>query len=192
MIIMHSPECQAMMFEFYALVNLARISLDRLLHVLAPVFKTPFQQLPNSVTGFMDAQTDCPVYRILARQPIVPYLIDLRDCVVHYRSFATTDNTQVLLEGEHDFDLVDRIMPGLFKAVFRPVGKRRVSVNVLLPDKIFVRDRSGKKLVAFTYQQRINLLSQSREFLKTVVGATAEAFGLLIEPGKPTYTYTKR
>lgn len=89
MIIMYSPECQRIMFEFCALVNLARISLDRLVHVVAPVFKTPFKGLPNSINDFW-GRTDCPLYLLLEDLPIVSYLIDVRDCLVHFSLIRNT------------------------------------------------------------------------------------------------------
>jgi hypothetical protein len=192
MIIMYSPECQQIMFEFYALVNLARISLDRLVHVVAPVFKTPSKGLPNSINEFW-GRTDCPLYLLLEDLPIVSYLIDVRDCLVHFRSFGTHDNALVLLEGqvEPDSDAVNHFTKSMFRAVFRPVGTQGVAVNVFLPDKIFVREGSNKKLASFTFENGINLLSQSREFLRMIADTTSAALSLLVEPGKPTYTYTK-
>jgi hypothetical protein len=42
-----APEFRGMMFEFYALLNLARITLDNLRVFLRPVFKTNYRQLPK-------------------------------------------------------------------------------------------------------------------------------------------------
>ncbi len=42
-----SRSIKKLMFEFHALVNLARISLDNLRNILAPLFKTPYQNHQN-------------------------------------------------------------------------------------------------------------------------------------------------
>jgi hypothetical protein len=187
-LVMHSPEVQSMMFEFYALVNLARISLDRLIYLLGPVFKTPLSQLPNSVNDLLRGKTECPVYQTLAKQHVVRYLIDVRDCLVHFRSFATSDNAVVIQEGQDEpTGLSD---PSFFRASFRPVDERRIAVNVLLPDRIFT-DADKKKMEPFLYEQRISLLSQSREFLQLIAKTTTDALALLIQPGKPVYEYSK-
>ncbi len=56
-IIMFAPEYQRMMFEFYALVNLVRISLDSLRRYLRPVFSTPFGQIPKSISAVIVSRT---------------------------------------------------------------------------------------------------------------------------------------
>jgi hypothetical protein len=47
-----------MMFEFHALVVLARIALDNLRMTLAPVFKTPVSQISKSVADVVAGHTD--------------------------------------------------------------------------------------------------------------------------------------
>lgn len=79
----------------------------------------------------------------------------------------------------------------MFRAIFRPLGRQDVAVNVLLPDKIFVHEGNNKKLATFTYDNGTNLLSQSREFLRMIADTTSAALSLLAQPGKPTYTYMK-
>ncbi len=64
--------------------------------------------------------------------------------------------------------------------------------NICLPDAIFERDSSGnKKLVKFTYKNRFNLISQSNLFVNIIANVTFKALKLLINPGKPKYTYKK-
>ena len=77
----------------------ARITLDNLRIFLRPVFKTNYRQLPKSVRDFVKSKTDCPIYRILAKVYVLEYLCDLRDYVVHYRSFATSENLVII--GDH-------------------------------------------------------------------------------------------
>jgi hypothetical protein len=176
-ILMYAPVGQQLLFEFYALVNLARISLDNLRNLLEPTFLTPFGELPKSVTDYTKGTTDCPVYTWLCDQPIVAYLSDLRNCLFHYWSFTTSDNAVVIREGLPDAfgDFAD--MPWLFRGVFRLESKRRIAVNVLLPDSIFEYRDGTKRLARFTYDLRINILSQSREFLRTSVSHCCERFG---------------
>ncbi len=191
-IIMHAPVAQELLFEFYALVNLARISLDNLRNLLQPTFTTQLGQMPKSVSDYSKGTTDCPVYEWLADQPVVSYLSDLRNCLVHYRSFATSDNALVIQEGAPDSLKDYEDMAELFKAEFRVVAKRTISVNVLLPDTIFEFGNEAKKLAHFTYDLRVNMLSQSREFLLLVSESTKQALALLSKIRKPIYTFKKR
>jgi hypothetical protein len=190
-IIMYAPAAQALMFEFYALVNLSRIALDNLRNLLAPTFKTPFAQLPKSISDYSSVTTDCPVYRWLSEQPALSYLSDLRNCLVHYRSFATSDNAVVVREGFEDVEELHSDMPELFKAEFRLVGRDAIAVNVFLPDKIFERNGTNKRLVTFTYERKTNLLSQSREFLRLIAYSTKDALSLLLTTPVPKYTFQK-
>ena len=98
-IIMYAPMFQQMLFELYALVNLCRIALDNLRLYLAPVFKTPRNQLPKSVRTLIKGTGDCPVLNLLGQKELFEYLVDLRNCLVHYRSFAIHDNAIVIEEG---------------------------------------------------------------------------------------------
>ena len=190
-IIMYAPVAQVLMFEFYALVNLSRIALDNLRNLLAPTFKTPLNQLPKSISDYSSGTTDCPVYRSLANQPVLSYLSDLRNCVVHYRSFATSDNAVVATEGFEGAAQMYSDLPSLFKAEFRLTGRNAIAVNVFLPDTIFEWVGTTKKLATFTYNERINLLSQSREFLRLIAYSTKDALSLLLTTPEPKYTFKK-
>lgn len=193
-IMMNDESVQKLMFEFYALVNLARISLDNLRNLLEPVFLTPYEQLPKHITDFKTDSTDCPVYTKIADDPAVIYLIDIRNCLVHYRTFATDDNVMVVMDG---------IEPNVFeefewtrsmaRASFRRTENDRIIFNMYLPDEIFQRNSSGnKKLAKFTYEMRINIISQSMEFVRILAYATLGSLKLLIDHGTPKYTYRSK
>jgi len=195
-IITPSPEFRVMMFEFYALVSLARITLDNLRLFLRPLFKTNYGQLPKSVRQFLEGTTDCPVYQALAQQPVVEYLCDLRDCLVHFRTFATNTNlvaigAHVDPQDVHELLVTNRWFEPMARAYFGRSG-RSIEVNVLLPDIIFKRAEGQKKVALFTYDERINLVAQSLEFLRLTAACILLTYSLLIEPGKPTYAFSKQ
>jgi hypothetical protein len=180
----------------YALLSLARITLDNLRLFLRPLFKTPYTQLPKSVREFIAGKTDCPVYQALAYQPVVEYLCDLRDCLVHYRTFATNDKLVVIGDHVEPRDVSELLETNQW---FEPMARayfgisgRSIMVNVLLPDVIFKRAEGQKKLAVFTYNERINLVAQSAEFLRLTVACILLTYSLLIEPGKPTYEFSKQ
>lgn len=101
LIVMHSPQMQELLFEVYALVIVSRITLDELKKDVAPTFKTDQANLPNSVTDMLKGWTDGPLYAscLPGQRPLLRYLLDVRDCIVHCRSFATSDNTVAVREG---------------------------------------------------------------------------------------------
>jgi hypothetical protein len=94
-IVTHSPEMQHLLFEFYAFMILSRITLDELKKYVAPTFAMNPANLPNSVTDMQKGWTDCPSTRPTwsIKAHLLRYLLDIRDCLVHHRSFATSDNT---------------------------------------------------------------------------------------------------
>ena len=61
-VMMYSPDVQEIMFEFYALVNLARISLDNLRNVLHPVFK---QNTDNYLNQFQISHLNQPIVQFI-------------------------------------------------------------------------------------------------------------------------------
>jgi hypothetical protein len=196
-VVLYAPTVQRMWFEFYALVNLARITLDSLRNLLAPVFVTDFGQLPKSISGFIEGHTDCPVYAALATDPAVTYLSDIRNCLVHFRSFATSDNAVITDEARPDMESQLNDLPGsdwlrsMAKGEFRRVGETGVSTNFYLPDVIFERCGTDKRLARFTYRQKYNVLSQSIGFVRLVAEAVDHSLLLLLDPGQPTYQYSK-
>jgi hypothetical protein len=98
-VVMHSPAMQDMLFEFYAFIVLARILFDQLGRHLLPLFTN--RELPNSITEILKGSTDCPLYRdhLAQHGDLFRYLLDLRDCLVHHRSFAASENTVAIREG---------------------------------------------------------------------------------------------
>lgn len=181
-LIMYAPSFQEMLFEFYALVNLCRISLDNLRIYLRPLFTRKSNQLPKSVRDVLKGTTNCPVYLFLSGQPLLAYLLDLRNCLVHYRSFATSDNAYVVEEGSSHETLADNdeYMAAMAKADFRRVGENAIAVNVLLPDHIFdPTDEHGTRLAVFTYTERWSLVSTARNFAELSITPLADALRLL-------------
>ncbi len=195
-IIMHAPTFQMLLADFYALVNLARITLDNMRMFLRPVFATNFNQLPKSVSDFIDNSTDCPVYNHLASNPQVGYLCDIRNCIVHFRTFATNDSAIVAEEGmdvqEMGLDDNPWTIP-MARARFRWVSDSILAVNFVLPDTIFERTASGdKKLARFTYDKGNNILGISLHFVDLVATSIVESFDLLLKVDKPTFTFERR
>ena len=195
LILMYSPDFQIMLFEVYALVNLARITLDNLRDYLSPVFSTPYEQLPKSVNDFMKGTTDCPVYEWINNQDVFEYLIDFRNCLVHYRSFATSDNALAIEEGADVSDLIgekEYVFAPMARAFFRKVGENGFSVNVYLPDTIFERTDGSKRLAKFTYEERWNLLSQCRAFAQDTSIAVLLALKTVLDTPERVFTYSRR
>jgi hypothetical protein len=192
---MYTPDFQSMLFEFYALVNLTKIALDNIRDYLSPLFRTPYNQLPKSVSDFVRGETNCPTYIFLSQQPILGYLIDLRNCLVHYRSFAISDNAIVTEEGVEQPGLIesDPFFESMARASFRRVDENGISVNVYLPDVIFEKSPSGnKRLARFTYEERWNLLSMALRFCQLGSISLTESIRLLLQNKTPIYDYSKQ
>lgn len=190
---MFAPSFQEMLFEFYALVNLCKISLDNLRVYLKPLFMPSSNQLPKSVRDVLKGSSDCPVYTGLAGQPLLEYLMDLRNCLVHYRSFATSDNAYVAEEdtanllGESDGDA---FLESMARADFRKIEPNGISVNVSLPDQIFEdASASRKRLAIFTYKERMSLVSMARNFVQLTAGALTGSLSLLAEIDDPVFRF---
>jgi len=78
------------------------------------------------------------------------------------------------------------------RVTFREVVSDGVSVNILLPDAIFEYgpdEHRGAMVRRFAYAERINLLSQCREFARLTVGAALTALTLLRTQRTPVYTW---
>ncbi len=174
------------------MVNLAKISLDYLRNILKPVFETPFQNLPKSVRDWVQGETDCPVYRSLAGEHVLEYLLDIRTCLVHFRSFAKGPNAIAYRDGaEHELEIHGEQFQHWAKAYFRIVGKSAVSVNFCLPDRIFERSGTEKMVPRFTFTQQINLLAQSLQFVNLTTFAVVGSLRCLKEAEKPIYHWAK-
>ena len=193
---MYAPSYQRMLFEFYALVNLCRISLDNLSVYLRPLFTRRSDQLPKSVRDVLKGSTNCPVYNVLSGQDALDYLLDIRDCLVHYRSFATSDNAFVHEQGTDATELVngdDEYIAAMARADFRRVGETAIAVNVLLPDQIFEMTATGdKRLVQFTYHERWNLLSMARTFAQLAVTSLKGALEALAGIDTPVFEFSAK
>lgn len=149
--------------------------------------------LPKSINDFLKGQTDCLLNSmlLLGGEQVLPYLVDIRNCIVHYRTFATTDNTIAVSDVIDESQLPNipyfDAIRSVTRVYFRRLGGTKVSVNVLLPDKIFEESGAGKKMAnPFTYSLRINLLSQSREFVRLCTAGVAKALHLLATNDGPT------
>lgn len=194
-IYMYAPNFQQMLFEFYALVNLCRIALDSLSIYLKQVFLRSQHQLPNSIRDVLKGRTNCPVYNALQGQPLLDYLIDLRDCLVHFRSFATSDNAYVTKEGAEDLATVDdedAFFSAMARAHFRISGDDAIAVNVYLPDSIFAKNSSGKHLVVFTYDEGLSLISMARSFTQLTIGALKGTLEILADTDDPIFAFRRR
>jgi hypothetical protein len=195
-IVMHSPDMQALIFEFYALIILARITLDESIKYVRPLFVNR-GNLPKSVNDFLKGESDCPLHDLLKDEPVLGYLVDLRDCIVHYRTFATSDNTVAVADDLDDSSLpeISSVWPRpVTRTYFRSVGGAGVAVNVVLPDAIFVYDESGRKgkmVQSFSYNNSYNLLTQSGEFIKLCTAGVAMALELLARNDSQIYTWQK-
>ena len=169
--ITRAPEMLELIFEFYAFMNLARITLDELQRYAAPALKIETSQIPNSISDILKWDSNFPVYRRLTTtdRPLVQYLLDLRDCIVHHRTFAATDGLVAVEEGFPEEKVPD-MSPLWFRPVvrtyFRRLGGVKISVNITLPDAIYKYSSSGQReqmLPTFTYG-KVNLMSQCKAF----------------------------
>jgi hypothetical protein len=183
---MYTPESQELIFEFYALVNLSRIALDHLRHLLSKLFKTPFNNLPKSITGYKAGTTDCPICERISNDPVIAYLIDLRNCLVHYRTFATKDNTVATREGFDELEDPE----GFLRSSFRVDEQSRLVFNIYLPDEIFVMSGNNKTLAKFTYNNGNNLLGESVRFIKHIFYSYFELFNEISEDFTPRYSFS--
>lgn len=177
-IIMYSPHTQNLMFEFYAFINLARISLDNLKHLLYPLFITPIKELPKSITDLGSGKTNCPVYERIAKTEELQYLIDLRNCLVHYKTLAVNDNSVFTKEGVDELNLESykNWTAAMTKGVFRIHDKNKITFDIYLPDKIYDRSNNNKKLTEFTYNNSFNIVIATMSFIRHILLNYMDAF----------------
>ena len=182
-----APEMQQLLFEFYAFMSLARVTADQLLHFAGPCLNIHKDQRPSSINEAINWETDFPVFVDLAgpQRPVLRYLIDIRDCIVHGRTFATSDGVVAVEEGFPE-DKVPDMTPAWYRGVvrtyFRRLGGTSVSVNISLPDVIWQysdKGERGKMLDTFTYGQ-VNLLSQSHSFAQMCLLAVLSTLGYVV------------
>jgi hypothetical protein len=191
--IMHTPQMQNLMYEFYAFISLARITLDNLKHILYPLFKNPQNQMPKSITDLESGKTNCDIYERIAQTPEILYLIDLRNCLVHYRTFAINNNSVITLEGAEDIEKVgvEKWTKPMAKGTFRITENMDVVFNVFLPDIIFERN-NNKKLADFTYNNRINILAETMRFLRHILFNYMDSFSQNIHSQEKRFIYEKK
>ncbi|MFC0518983.1 hypothetical protein ACFFGT_32515 [Mucilaginibacter angelicae] len=192
--IMHTPQINNLMYEFYAFVSLARITLDNLRYILYPLFVNNMGQMPKSITDLEKNKTDCSVYQRIADTQELQYLIDLRNCIVHYKTFATSNNSVIVKEGLNinleDYTGNKWTVP-MAKGMYRITENRDIVFNIFLPDNIYDRTSNGKKLCVFTYDKRINILGESVRFLRYIVFNYMEALILNISSQEKRFNYNK-
>jgi hypothetical protein len=194
-LIMHTPEFQLLLFEFYGLVTLGRIALDNLVRFVRRLFASP-SGVPKSIRDYPLGSTDCPVLVVAAQMAELEYLCDLRDCLVHYRPFASSDNAVVFGDGVDEHSLgADTDGPWLApmaRAHFRRLENNAVSVNAFIPDEIFVTDATGKHLAEFTYSKKIHMLSFGRDVIRAVAFLTHGAIYAHDHPTDTGFRFDKK
>lgn len=192
-IIMYAPSFQRLLFEFYALVNLCRISLDNLRIFLKPLFTQASDQLPKSIRDVLKGNTNCPVYARLVNQEAVDYLLDIRNCLVHYRSFATSNNAFLLEEGVDVPEVLrgdDSFVASMARGYFRRVGEDGLAVNIYTPDRIF--GEGSDKLVEFTYEQKWGLFPNARTFASIAISSLSLAMVCLRDLDEPGFEFSAK
>lgn len=192
--IMHTPQMQNLMYEFYAFISLARISLDNLKHILYPLFTNPINQMPKSVTDLGSGNTDCPIYERIANTEELQYLIDLRNCLVHYRTFAINNNSIITHENVEDFekDGIENMTKAMTKGTFRITESNDIVFNIFLPDAIYIRDNKNKKLADFTYNNRLNILGETMRFLRHILFNYLDAMTVNVTSQEPRFAFQKK
>ena len=171
LLVAHAPALVDLTYEFGALSALARIAVNQVLRFCQPSLNLAAGSLPNSITKVLGWDTDHPVLRGLQTdlRAVIDYLIDLRDCLTHHRTLAVGDELLAVEEGFPE-NRIPEMQPflvlGMVRVYFRRLGGTAVSVNISLPDQIYVSTGTTTKLIRpFTYQT-INLVSQARDFVR--------------------------
>lgn len=199
LIVMHSDESQRMMYDLYALVVLLRICLDKLSEYLKPLFLDSSAELPDNFSTLLNGKTNCPVYLRLQSEANLQYLADIRNCLVHNRTFACGKISYVIPEGVRKSQIQEIegigsvISPLPLKAFYRFKNKSKgeVVINVYLPDRFYKdkEDRRKYELIDFSYELKINLLAQSFIFTEFVVGAIFTSLSLLKQNNEAKYFF---
>lgn len=193
-----SPTLQELLFEFYAFLALARISLDELRHLLRPILvPAGGGSLPKSIQTMVAGLTDCPVLLALRGEPLLRHLIDMRDCLVHHKTFASAQLLIVVKDGP-DVDLAPLLQQGWSRPVtvphYRLTKNGEIVFNVLLPDRIYsypTPENRGAIASPFTYELGINLLTQTVEYLRFGAYQVLQSISLLREHEGQPFTWGK-
>lgn len=194
-LIFHSPEMQALLFEFYSITVLSRITLDHIVqHTMSPLFSS---NLPGSANTFLKGTSDYDLHEILNEEPEVRYLFDTRDCMVHFRTFAVADNTVAISDSVDEKSLPDigeYLKYPIARTYFRLTNNNKLSVNILLPDHIYKYGSDGSRdglVKKFTYTERHNILRKSMSFITICAASTIHTLDRLSDGGKDMYTWRK-
>lgn len=193
-----SPAAQQLLYEFYAFLSLARISLDELRHLLRFVLAPPKgASLPKSMKDLVRGVTDCPMLVELRGDPLFRHLVDLRDCLVHHKAFVSADRMLVVKDGS-DVDLEEILQDGWSRPVTLPLYRvaegDRIVVNVLLPDRIYsypTPEDRGSLVFPFTYGKRHNILTQIVEYLRFGAYQVIQSLLLLRDHEEAPYAWEK-
>ncbi|NLE25860.1 MAG: hypothetical protein GX625_11075 [Clostridiaceae bacterium] len=183
-------------YPLHSIVFLSKIALDKLRDFLAPTFITPYNQLPKSITGFAKGNTDCPIYKKIFQDNDINYLIDLRNCYMHYRPMICSDTAHIYKEDTDEslFEELENIhkpLGPLARAYYRIDEGDKIVFNMYLPDKIFDRTGSNKSLAKFSYSTKKLLLPTMFKFMQKVSLYIDEALNLMINTKDRVYTYSK-
>lgn len=194
-LIFHSPEMQALLFEFYSIVTLSRIALDHLVqHTMLPLFSS---NLPGSMNTFLKGESDYNLHKTMNEEPEIRYLIDIRDCMVHYRTFAVADNTVALSDSIDESGLPDingYLKYPITRTYFRITSDNKLSVNILLPDEIYRYTSEGNRnglVKDFQYTERNNILRKSMDFIMVCGAATIHTLDLISNDERNKYKWKK-
>jgi hypothetical protein len=194
-----SPALQELLYEFYAFLGLARISLDELRHLLRPVLvPTQGGSLPKSIKALVRGVTNCPLLLALRNEPMLDHVIDIRDCLVHHKTFASSEPLIVVKDGS-EVDLEPILQQGWSRPVtlpsYRLIDDNRIVFNVWLADQIYsypTPDNRGPIVSPFTYEQRTNLVTQILEYLRFGAYQVIQSVSLLREHKGEPYTWAKK
>jgi hypothetical protein len=189
LIVTSSPELVDLTYEFGALSGLARIAMNQLLRYCRPSLEIGVGSMPSTIERVFTWETNHPVLAQLQtiNRALLRYLIDLRDCLTHDLTLAVGNELLAVEEGFPEQQIPDMqplLVLGVARVYFRRMGGTSVSVNLSLPDAIYHYDGKSKKLVRpFTYD-RVNLVSQSREFVALCGNSVIEALATNLDGKK--------
>ncbi|WP_105620063.1 hypothetical protein [Vallitalea okinawensis] len=194
-IILNCESGQKLYYEFYSFVNLTKITLDNLSKMVYPLFEN--KDLPNSFSKYNAGTTNCPLYEWLSNTDLIYYFIDIRNLLVHFKSFATTDNIVVLKD-----DLLDEINNAtndiesykfytecMLKSYYRIQDKRLV-FNIKIPDSIF--EGAHDKICKFEYYENKNIIAESMKLTRVIFQTVSFIRDYYSSERKPEFKYHKK
>ena len=191
--IMYTPAMQELLYEFYAFINLSRISLDNLKYIVYPLFLGDPLHMPKSITDLGRGKTNCGIYERIAATEELAYLIQLRNCLVHFRTLAVNDNSVIRHEASKEMNVegTQAWFAPMAKAVYRLNENKDMVFNIFLPDKIF-EGENNKTVAKFTYTRKLNILAESMRFMRHILFNYMDSFSESIFSTEKRYTYDKK